>query len=119
MTAGVEELGEGVEERKTWNKRTKRNASAPSGTRLGTNTLQAQVFHTLRTRPGLSSLFPKHHLFFLSSVFPYGKKVGLEDKGEQKTLQASPVLVSSNYELCVLIGLISMNNVLVFSLCPN
>lgn len=42
-----------------------------------------------------------------------GKEARLEDKEEQKTLIASPALGSLNHELCLLIGLISMN-VLVF-----
>lgn len=58
--------------------------------------------------------FPPRSTVLLALFFRYRKAARLEDKGEQKTLMASPVLASLNHELCLLIGLISMNNVLVF-----
>ena len=63
---------------------------------------------------GFPPFSPPRRTFLLALVFPYSKDSGLEDWGEQKTLTASPSLGSLNHELCLLIGLISMNNVLVF-----
>lgn len=53
---------------------------------------------------------PFYQLWFsLTRMWP-----GWRTRGKQKTLMASPALGSLNRELCLLIGLISMNNVLVF-----
>jgi len=60
-----------------------------------------------------SPLFPKS-TSLLNLFLPWRNRSRLEDKVEQKVLMASPVLASLKHELCLLIGLISMNNVLVF-----
>lgn len=60
-----------------------------------------------------SPLFPRS-TSLLILLLPYRNRARLEDKAEQKVLMESPVLASSKHELCLLIGLISMNDVLVF-----
>lgn len=98
--------------KKTWNKMTK-EMPRPLVERVSEQTpWEHKWYLENKTRAFLP--FCPRSTFLLALFFPYGKKARLEDKGEPKTLMASPALGSLNHELCLLIGLISMNNVLVF-----
>lgn len=101
-------------ERKTWNKRTKEMPRHLVEQDSEQMPWEHRCLIPWKQNWGFPSLSPQEVPFYQLCFSLMGKEARLEDKEEQKTLIASPALGSLNHELCLLIGLISMNNVLVF-----